>query len=105
MSILKCFFDGFLRFWLDLGTPQGPQKSIKNRKNRVWDVCGARSRFLIVFWTVLGRFGEGLGTVLGRFWEGFGRIFEIFGRNLGEAFQVEELALMIRATRSRSIDR
>ena len=36
------------------------------------------------------------------------RIYEafcaFFGRILGEAFQVEELALMIRATRGRSMD-
>ena len=42
------------------------------------------------------------GRILDRI---YGAFCTFFGRILGEAFQVEELALMIRATRGRSIDR
>ena len=41
------------------------------------------------------------GRILDRIYEAF---CAFFGRILGEAFQVEELALMIRATRGRSMD-
>ena len=41
------------------------------------------------------------GRILDRIYEAF---CAFFGRILGEAFQVEELALMIRATSGRSID-
>ena len=47
--------------------------------------------------------------ILNGFWMDFGRILERFLKLIGrldicEAFQVEELALMIRATRGRSMD-
>ena len=74
------------------------------------------------FGKVLGGSREVFGRVRGRFRGGFERIFEFFCDEAGrtnndfadrrriwritrEAFQVEGLTLMIRATRSRSIDR
>ena len=64
-------FPMLARFW----DVPGLQKSKTKLKNRVRDACGTRLRFLIVFGTVLGRFGEGFGRVLG----GFRKDFWIFG--------------------------
>ena len=95
------FFFDFSWFWLDFGRPRALQKLKKNRKNR----------FFLAF-RFEGGFWKGSGRVWGGFKEGFGRILERFcswvphriWRDMCEAFQVEDLALMIRATRGRSID-
>ena len=68
------FFPDFRDFGWILGSPGGSgglQKSIKNKKNRVWEAFNARQRVRLVF----GRFWKGWGKVLGRFLEGFGNHF------------------------------
>ena len=104
------FFFDFSWFWLDFGRPRALQKLKKIRKNRFFFAF----RFEGGFWKGSGRvwggFREGFGRILGAFWEGFGWILERFcswvphriWRDMCEAFQVEDLALMIRATRGRS---
>ena len=85
-------------FWDVPGLQKSIKKSKKSCSGRLWNA-----------FKIFDRFWNGIGKVWGRFWEGLGKVSEGFlnflGRNFGEAFQVEELALMIRATRGRSIDR
>ena len=58
------------------------------------------------FGLLLGAILERFWRILNGFWMDFGRISGRFLKLMGRiAFQVEELALMIRATRGRSIDR
>ena len=80
-------FFGFSRFWLDFGRPRGLQKSIKNRKNRVRDAFGARSRFFIDFGSDFGPLLGDFGWILDGFREGFGRIFATFWKDLKEEKQ------------------
>ena len=80
------------------GAPKIEKKTNKSCSGRLWNA-----------FKIFDRFWNGIGKVWGRFWEGLGWVSEGFlnflGRNFGEAFQVEELALMIRATRGRSTER
>ena len=104
---LVLFFD-FLQFWVDFGKPWALQKSVKNQKNWVRDAFGTRSvlkegsgRALGCFGRIFDDFLMDFVMIWERFLEGFGGTW----RNMCEALQVAGLALMIRATRSRSIDR
>ena len=112
-----CFFnfDFFSFFWIfrDFGSIWGGPRPSKNwTKSEKIDFF-SRSVLKGGSGRVLGWFREGFKRILGVFWEGFGWILGRFGswvphriwRDMCEAFQVEDLALMIRATRGRSIDR
>ena len=103
LGIFYVFFRIFAnvaRFWNLPGRPKIDKNSKKSCLGRFWNAF----RFLYRFWNgfgkVLGRFGE----VLGRVSEGFLRFFRSW-RNLLEVFRVAGLALMIRATRGRSMDK
>ena len=87
------------RFWTVPGRPKIDEKSKKSRLGRFWNA-----------FRIFDRFWDGFGKVWGGFWDGFGRVSEGFlrffrcWRHLREAFRVAGLALMIRATRGRSMD-
>ena len=70
----------------------------------VWAVFGIFNRFRSGFWSEFGRFRMGFVRILERFGQILGRFGRQDWRGIGEAFHVEELALMIRATRGRSIN-
>ena len=65
---------------------------------------GSRLGFLINFGSDFGTTLNDFGWILDGFWDDFGRVFQAFEKDF-EGENVEKLALMIRATRSRSIDR
>ena len=87
------------RFWTVPGRPKIDKESKKSCLGRFWNAL----KFLYRFWNGFGKVLGGFGEVLGRVSEGFLRFFRSW-RNLLEVFRVAGLALMIRATRGRSMD-
>ena len=68
------FFQGFLRFGVDFGRPQGVQKSQKIAKNRCRDAFGARLGFSYEFGNDFGGILKHFGSISVGFWkdlEGF----------------------------------
>ena len=104
-DFFNLFFD-FSRFWFDFGRPWALQKLKKIRKNRFFSCSvlkGGSGRVLKGFW-------EDLGMVCGGFWECFGKVLDGFGVDFALESRIAfgetcvKRALMIRATRGRSID-
>ena len=64
---------------------------VKNRKNRVRDPFGARSRFFIDFGADFGPLLGDFGRILDGFRGGFGRIFETFWKDFWKGLSLFDL--------------
>ena len=117
------------RFWTVPGRPKIDKKSKKSRLGRFWNAFRIFYRFWNGFGKVWGRFWKGFGRgsegffrFFHCFWNGFGKVLGGFGEVLGrvsagflrffrswrnqfEVFRVAGLALMISATRGRSMEK
>ena len=108
----------FYRFWEDFGSQEPPRKRPKIVQNRTFGPLGPNARTSKAAGSQFGRFRHDLGAIV----DDFGTILGHFAYDVcqllhrpmprgthhstaSEKANFEEHTLMIRATRSRSIDR